>query len=64
MLTARDFDTLNLALDVLSADTARRQKAAMKRRDDAALARLHVTGDDLITVRRKLAELRAASAER
>lgn len=63
-LTQREYETLQLALDVLSADTARREKAALKRRDDAAIARLRATVDDVIAVRRKLAEIRATEDRR
>jgi len=62
VLSDRDYATLTLALDVMSAHTSRWQKAALKRRDDTALARLNVLGDDVIAVRRKLFEMQAARA--
>lgn len=58
-LSQADYRVLQLALDVLSTDTARRQKAALKRRDETGLARLHALGDDMIAARRRLFELLA-----
>lgn len=60
-LTQADFAVLQLALDVLNADTARKQKAALKRRDDTALERLAKVGDDAIAARRKLFEMQGSA---
>lgn len=56
-LTRDDLLVLQLALECLISDTARKQKAAIKRRDAGAVSRLRDLGDACSRVKRKVIQM-------